>query len=78
MECVVRVATFRVRTLDSDSRRWFDSHKVEGFVAKRGSEQTRDPLELEALVTPLVIRPLVIKKKKKKKSSTATAGGGAV
>mgnify|MGYP001495655802 CR=1 FL=1 len=42
-------------------------------VAKEAPVTTRYALELEALVTPLVIRPLVIKKKKK--SSTATAGG---
>ena len=38
-------------------RRWFDSHKVGDCVAERGSGSTRDPLE--ALVTPLVIRPSV-------------------
>ena len=38
--------------------RWFDSHKVGDCVAERGSGSTRDPLE--ALVTPLVIRPSVI------------------
>ena len=40
-------------------RRWFDSHKVGDCVAERGSGSTSDPLE--ALVTPLVIRPSVIK-----------------
>ena len=63
-------------------RRWFDSHKVGDCVAERGSGSTRDPLE--ALVTPLVIRPSVIEVVKPRRYSggwlnkvpyNSTAGG---